>query len=254
MVATNVSAAQVELALQEKATWAPTVEIVAGVHSGSIDDDGSLSFRKPFSNQSVLVGVEKAGTGFYVQAENFTPSENEARETDFYVGFYTEFHSVKVDVGGAYYWTRETGELDFHAAYAKIDLPSPFWQIVPFMKAEYRFAKKVAEEGIDDNDNVFETKTSMDGFIYQGGLRRDFQLHKRVNLTAEVSVGGNTGIYGMPAENLAFAREKLEISISLAEWLKLKVSALTQQNLGLRDGIAADTDKLFVGTSIVVMF
>ena len=167
--------------------------------------------------------------------------KEESEETDFYAGFYTEVAGVKLDAGYAYYWVRESGELDYHAVYAAIDFPAIFWQIVPFVKAEYDFAKGSSE-------------ISMDGLLYYGGLKREFQLHERVSLLTEISVGGNTGIYGVSAENLAFAREKVEVSFSLTEALKLKVSALTQQNLGKSEGIAAKTDKLFAGAAIVWTF
>jgi hypothetical protein len=82
------------------------------------------------------------------------------------------------------------------------------------------------------------------------GLKREFQIHDKVQLTAEVSLGGNTGIYGMSAENLSFAREKVEMKISLLEKLNLKLAAMTQQNLGKDKGIATDTDKVFVMAGI----
>ena len=50
----------------------------------------------------------------------------------------------------------------------------------------------------------------------------------------------------MKAENLSFTREKLEGTVSFTEYFKFIVAALTQQNLGERDGIAADTDKVFI--------
>ena len=75
-----------------------------------------------------------------------------------------------------------------------------------------------------------------------------------MNITTEVSAGGNTGIYGMSAENLSFVREKLDITVSLLEQLKINLSGLTQQNLGKKDGIAADTEKIFVSATMVLSF
>jgi hypothetical protein len=228
-------------------SWKPTAELSVGIHNGMVDDYlGAASFNKPFVRESVTVGAEKGETGFYIQGENFSTSEKEPRNTWFYGGGYTKIFGVKVDAGYAFYQTREKGETDYHGIYTEVTFPEIFWQVVPFVKAEYRFAEKFT-----DADGA---KTFMDGFLYIGGLKREFQLHERVNLEAEVSVGGNTGIYGMPAENLSFTREKITLVISLTEQLKLKASALTQQNLGLRDGIAADTDRLFVSAAIVWAF
>lgn len=232
------------MAGEKEEGWKPTAEVAVGVHSKYLNEaSGALSYDKTMSNQSVMVGLDKNGTGFYVQAENFAPLEKEEKkETDFYVGFYTEAVGMKFDAGYVHYWVRESGELNYHAVYAAIDFPAVGWQIVPFVKAEYNFAAKGSSE------------VSTDGFLYYGGLKREFQIHERVSLLAEISIGGNTGIYGLPAENLAFAREKVEVSFSLTERWSLKVSALTQQNLGKRDGIAADTDKPFVSAAIVWTF
>jgi hypothetical protein len=233
---------------EEKAEiWKPTGEVSVGVHNGMVDDYlGAVTFRKTLIRESATIGMEKGETGFYIQGENFSTSEKEPRNTWFYGGGYTKIFGVKVDAGYAFYQTREKGETDYHGIYTEVTFPEIFWQVVPFVKAEYRFAEKFT-----DADGA---KTFMDGFLYIGGLKREFQLHERVNLEAEVSVGGNTGIYGMPAENLSFTREKITLVISLTEQLKLKASALTQQNLGLRDGIAADTDRLFVSAAIVWAF
>lgn len=221
--------------------WKPTAEVAVGIHSGQVGGAGGLFYDKTVSNQAVTFGLDKSGTGFYIQAENFAPMEKEAKkETDFYLGFYTEAAGMKFDVGYAHYWIRETGELNWHAAYATVDFPTIGWQIIPFVKAEYDFA--------------INSAVSMDGFMYRGGLKREFKIHERVNLLVEISVGGNTGIYGMPAENLAFAREKVEVCFSLTEQWKFKVSALTQQNLGKREGIAADTDRLFASAVVVWTF
>lgn len=230
------------LAGEKEEGWKPTAEVSVGIHSGQVGGSGALFYDKAVSNQVVTLGLDKSGTGFYLQAENFAPLEKEeSRETDFYLGFYTEVAGMKFDVGYARYWVRETDELDYHAVYAAIDFPEIGWKIIPFVKAEYDFTAKNFPE-------------SMDGFMYRGGLKREFQLHERVSLLAEVSIGGNTGIYGLPAENLAFAREKVEVSFSLAERWKLKIAGLTQQNLGKRYGIAADTDRLFVSAAVVWTF
>lgn len=243
-----VFSASFVFAAEEKSEgWTPTAEISAAVHNRYVDEySGALYFNKAMSSQSVMIGLDKDGTGIYIQADNFIPTEEETAETDFYAGVYTEVAGVKVDIGYGRYWIREEGEIDYNGVYAEITFPAPFLGITPFIKGEYRFAEKIeAEDG---------EKISMDGFVYYGGLRREFQIHERVNLIAEVSVGGNTGIYDMPAENLSFAREKIEIEISLVEWLKLKASALTQQNLGKEQGIAADTEKFFVSGGIALTF
>lgn len=252
MVAVMVFSVGIVLAGEKEESWKPTAEVSVGIHSKYLNEaSGALSYDKAMSNQSVMVGLDKNGTGFYIQAENFVPFEKEDfKETDFYLGFYTEMVGMKFDVGYAHYWVRESGELDYHAVYAAVDFPEIGWQIIPFVKAEYDFAKRLSEE--DENGNISET--SMNGLMYYGGLKREFQIHERVSLVAEVGVGGNTGVYGLPAENLAYAREKMEVSFSLADQWKLKVSALTQQNLGEKNGIATDTDKLFVSAVIVWTF
>jgi len=239
------------LAGEKEEGWKPTAEVAVGIHSKYLDESsGALFYDKAMSNQSVMVGLDKNGTGLYFQAENFAPfDKEESRETNFYVGFYTEVAGMKFDAGYARYWVRETEALDYNAIYASVDFPEVGWKIVPFVKAEYDFAGKLHES--EANEKI---SPSMNGFMYRGGLKREFQLHERVSLLAEVSVGGNTGIYGLPAENLAFAREKVEVSFSLTEQLKLKISGLTQQNLGKRDGIAADTDRLFASAVIVWTF
>jgi hypothetical protein len=231
--------------------WKPTAEVSVGIHNEYLNEaSGALSYDKAMSNQSVMVGLDKNGTGFYLQAENFAPLEKEeSMETDFYIGFYTEVAGMKFDTGYARYWVRETEALDYDAIYASVEFPQIGWQIVPFVKAEYDFAGKEHETEATEKVSV-----SKDGFMYRGGLKREFQLHERVSLLAEFSVGGNTGIYGLPAENLAFAREKVEVSFSLAERWKLKVAGLTQQNLGKREGIAVDTDRLFASAVIVWTF
>lgn len=243
-----ISASAVHAGAAEKEEgWTPTAEITVAVHNAYVDDySGILSYRKTLFSQSAMLGLDKSGTGFYVQADNYSPSERETRETDFYVGFYTEAFGTKIDAGYGRYWIREAGETDFNGIYVEMTFPSTIWKIIPFVKAEYRFAEKMElEDG---------SKVSVDGLVYQVGIKREFQIHERINLTAEVSAGGNTGIYGMPAENLSFSRERLEISISIAPWMKIKGAATTQQNLGLREGIAADTDKLFVSGAAVFTF
>lgn len=229
--------------------WVPTTEISSVVYNGYIDEySGAKTYEKTLFTQSVMVGLDKDGTGIYVQAENFSPLEkDEMEETDFYAGIYTEIYGVKFDIGYGRYWIREAGEIDFNGVYAEITFPAPFLGIVPFVKAEYRFAEKVKAE---DGEEI-----SLNGFVYYGGFQREFQIHERVSLTAEVSVGGHDGIYNMPVENLAFAREKLELKISLTDWLSLKGSALTQQNIGDKYGIATDVEKkVFVSGAIVLTF
>jgi len=236
----------IAVAAEKEAGWKPTAEVAVGIHAGHVGGTGKISYTETMSTQTITVSAEKNGTGLYVQAENFAPFEKEAKETDFYAGFYTEVKGMKIDIGYGRYWVREIGELDYNALYAAVDLPKIFWQIVPFVKAEYDFAQKTVNEN--------GTETSMDGFYYSGGFKREFKIHERVSLNAEVSVGGNTGIYNMPAENLAFAREKVGIEISLAEQWKLKVSVLTQQNLGRAGGIAEGTDKVYPTAAVVWTF
>ena len=92
----------------------------------------------------------------------------------------------------------------------------------------------------------------MNGFMYYGGIKHEFKPHEKVSIIAEVGAGGNTGVYGMQAENMSFSREKLELTISITDWLKLKGSIATQQNLGLQNGIAADTDKVFASGAVAI--
>lgn len=236
---------KIAAATEEEAKWTPTAEASVAWHSAYINEaSGGMLYRKAVSTQSAMVGIDRDGVvGFYVQGENFIPfDDRENEETDFYVGFYAEIADMKFDVGYARYWVRESGELDFNAVYAAVDFPAAVWGIVPFVKMEYDFAKKT-EEG-----------ENMNGFMYFAGVKREFSLHERVKILAEVGVGGNTGLYGMPVENLAYAREKVEVSISILEWLKLKGTAMTQQNLSHQEGIAEDTSRLFVSTAIVATF
>lgn len=234
-------------AAEKKEGWKPFAEISISASNKVVDEYlGAILLNEKSLTESVSIGIEKNKKGFYLWVDNFVPSHGEDRETDIYLGAYAEFSGFKVDVGYGRYWTREVAAIDLNGVYAEITLPAPIWQIIPFVKMEYRFAEKVElEDG---------SKISIDGFVYYGGFQREFKLHERVNIMAEVSVGGNTGIYGMPAENLNFAREKLEATIYITEWLKIKASAMTQQNLGHRDGIAADTDKLFLSAGIVAGF
>lgn len=221
--------------------WKPTAEFTFDVHNAYIDESsGNALFRKTVLMQSAIIGVEKKATGFYVQAENFTPSEQESRETDFYAGFYTEAAGIKIDAGYAYYWAREDSAINFHAVYGTVVFPPCVWQISPFLNAEYRFADKK------------DTGENLSGFLYYGGIRREFKIYERVNLLTEISLGGNTGIYGMAAANLSFAREKIEFNIVIMDQLKLKFGAMTQQNLGKEEGIASDTDRLFVTAAISI--
>lgn len=226
--------------------WKPFAEISATAHSSYLDDySGSRYYEKFTFVQSTIVGLDKNDAmGIYVQSENFFPfGKNEYEETDLYIAFYAKFYGVKIDTGFGRYWIWKNGECDYNGIFAEVTFPSPFFKIVPFVKGEYRFADK---KGEDEDGNEF----SQNGFLYMGGLKREFQLHERVNLTAKISFGGHTGIYGMPAENLSFAREELELEILVTEWLKIKGSAATQQNLGRRDGIAANTNILFVSGGI----
>ncbi|MBU2028310.1 hypothetical protein KJ761_00245 [Patescibacteria group bacterium] len=241
-VAMTIFSAGFVSAGEKEGGWTPTAEVAIGIHSRQVDGSGALFYDRAVSNQAVTLGLDKKGTGLYIQAENFAPLEKEEnREIDFYVGFYTEIVGMKFDAGYGHFWVRESGELDYHAAYLGIDFPEIGWQIVPFVKTEYDFAKGSPE-------------VSMDGFMYYGGFKREFQIHERVGLVAELGIGGNTGVYGMPAENLAYAREKVEISIFLAKQWKLKLTGLTQQNLGQTEGIAADTDRLFASAVIIWTF
>ena len=258
----NETAAAAEKATEEEvATWKPTGEVSAVVRNQYVGPySGAKTYQKTLFSQSVVAGLSKGENGFYIQAENFVPTEGETKETDFYVGFYTEFKGVKFDVGYGRYWIWEKGAVDYNGLYAEITFPSPVWHIVPFFKAEYCFAKRIENE---DGEGI-----SQNGFLYYVGLKREFKFYEdKISVTAEIGVGGHTGIYGMPAENLSFAREKLELKIFLREWLifvktqpegsvkaYLKGSILTQQNLGLREGIAADTEKLFVSGGIAVEY
>lgn len=235
-------------AAEIKDSWKPFAEISISASNKVVDEYlGGIILNEKSLTESISVGMEKNKKGFYLWVDNFFPSHGESRETDIYLGAYAEFSGFKIDVGYGRYWVREVAAIDFNGVYAEITLPAPIWQITPFAKMEYRFGEKVElEDG---------SKVSLDGFVYYGGLKREFEvIPKWVNLNAEVSVGGNTGIYGMPAENLSFAREKLEATISITEWLKIKGSAMTQQNLGHKEGIAADTDKLFLSAGIVAGF
>ena len=241
--------------------WKPGAEFTLGAHSGYVEEiSGTVLFSKPVFIQTATLYAEKKGSGFYVMAANFSPSEQESRETDFYAGFYTELANVKIDAGYAYYWWREDLAIDFQGAYALLVFPSLIWQIFPFANAEYRFAEKKV---VDLYPDAYHKRVkrecefaddNLSGFIYHGGLKREFKVNERLNITTEVSAGGNTGIYGMSAENLSFVREKLDITVSLLEQLKINLSGLTQQNLGKKDGIAADTEKIFVSATMVLSF
>lgn len=220
--------------------WTPIVEIAVTANNALLGGTSGMAFyKKSLSTQSLTVGMDKSGTGLYIQALNYSPSKQEGKETDFSLGFYTEVAGVKIDAGYGFWWIREKGTVDYHAIYIGIDFPAPFLGIVPFVKAEYDFAKK--ENGVD-----------MNGFMYYGGLKHEFKPHEKVSIIAEVGAGGNTGVYGMQAENMSFSREKLELTISITDWLKLKGSIATQQNLGLQNGIADDTDKVFTSGAITI--
>ena len=241
--------------------WKPGVELTLGVHSGYVEEiSGTVLLNKPVFIQTATLYAEKKSTGFYVMAANFSPSEQESRETDFYAGFYTELAGVKIDAGYAYYWWREDMAIDFQGAYALFVFPQFIWQIHPFLNAEYRFAeKKVVDLYPDTYHRRVERECefaneNLSGFLYHGGLKREFKVNERLNITTEVSAGGNTGIYGMSAENLSFVREKLDVTVSLLEQLKINFSGMTQQNIGKEEGIAADTEKIFVSATIVLSF
>lgn len=229
--------------------WKFNGEVGVGIHNRYVDENtGELWYDKPVSTQSATIGVEKGETGFYIQAENFSPfRKKESKETDFYLGFYTEAKGIKFDAGIARYQVREKGEIDYSAVYGEVEFPEVGLGIIPFLNAEYRFAdKKLQWE--DEDGNVFST--SMSGFVYYGGFKREFKVAKMVSLNAEVGAGGNTGIYEGQAENLAYVREKVEVSIEMIKNLNLKIAGMTQQNLGRKQGIASRTDKPFFGLSL----
>jgi hypothetical protein len=246
---------------QKMEDWKPGVEVTIGAHSGYVEEiSGTVLFSKPVFIQTAILYAEKKNNGFYIMAANFSPSEQESRETDFYAGFYTKLAGVKIDAGYAYYWWREDLAIDFQGAYALFVFPPFIWQISPFVNAEYRFAEKKITDLYSDpyhrrlkREYKFADE-NLSGFLYHGGLKREFKFNKRLNITAEVSAGGNTGIYGMEAENLSFVREKLAVTVSLLEQMKLIFCGLTQQNLGNKDGIAADTDKIFISATIALFF
>jgi hypothetical protein len=234
---------------EETKGWKPFGEANIKMHNKYIDEvTGSISYDNPVSTQSVMGGAEKDEIGLYVQAENFSPLEKqESKETDFYLGLYAEAYGMKFDASYAYYLVREKGEPDYHAFYGSVDSPEICWGIILFAKAEYRFATR--KEWVEDEEGN-EHPVSLDGFAYYGGFKREFKVTEKVSLNAEVGVGGNTGIYGGQAENLAYAREKVEISIEMIENLNLKIAGMTQQNLGRKDGIASRTDKPFLSLSL----
>lgn len=238
---------------EEEMKWRVIGDASIGIHNKYVDEaTGSLSYDDPVSTQSATIGVEKGDVGLYLQAENFSPLEKqESKETDLYLGLYTEVYGMKFDAGYAHYWVREKGEPDYHAFYGSVDFPEVCWGIVPFLKAEYRFATQ--KEWVEDEEGN-EYSNSLDGFAYYGGFKREFKVTEKVSLNVEVGVGGNTGIYDYKAENLAYAREKVEVSIEMIENLNLKIAGMTQQNLGRKDGIASRTDKPFVGLSVVWSF
>jgi len=220
--------------------WKPTAEASVTFNSSNVGGSGAILHEKPFVSQPIMVGMDKNGkSGVYVKAENFSTSEREPRETDFYAGAYAKFGGMNIDLGVAEYWMREKDINDCYAIYVSTDFPALFLGVIPFINMEYDFSEKV--EG-----------KSMDGLFYRGGLKREFKLHERVSLAAEISLGGNTGVYGLPAENLAFARESVGINISLTNWLKINGSVMTQQILGLQDGIAKNTDRPFVSGAVVI--
>jgi hypothetical protein len=227
---------------KEKDGWKVSGEVSVGIHSKYVDEiSGELSYGRPVSTQSAMIGVEKDATGFYLKAENFIPFEKkEAKESDFYLGFYTEAKGMKFDFGYAHYWVRKDGESDCHAVYGVVDFPQIGWRVVPFAKAEYRIASEKRGEG---------------GFVYRGGLKREFPIHKKVSLTAEMSMGGNSGIHGYKVDNISFGRAKAEASVEISEQLKFKIYAFAQRNLGSDGGIASGTNgKAFLGMIISYFF
>jgi len=245
---------------EEQEGWKPYVEVSAEFRNLHADDySGEMLYKSPLLTQTATVGMEytkKVGkdaynkAGFYIRADNFIPSGGENHETDPYFGVNAEIKDWKFDIGYGRYLNWEHESVDFNGLFFEITAPALIWDITPFIKGEYRFSERIKNE---EDEGI-----SQNGFLYYVGLKREFELHKRISLVLEVGFGGHTGIYGMPAENISFAREKLEIKISLVEWMKaeakFKASVMTQQNLGLRDGIAADTEKLFVSGGIAVEY
>ncbi|MFA5777718.1 MAG: hypothetical protein WC906_04730 [Parcubacteria group bacterium] len=237
---------------KSKVSWRVIGDASVSIHNKYADEiTGEMYYDNPISTQSATVGVEKENTGLYIKAENYAPLRHEPKETDVYFGFYTEACGMEFDVGFAHYWMREKGEIDYNAIYGEVNFPEVIWGIVPFLKAEYRFATQ--KEWVEDEEGN-EYSNSLDGFAYYGGFKREFKVTEKVSLNVEVGAGGNTGIYGGQAENLAYAREKVEVSVELIENLNLKIAGMTQQNLGRKDGISSRTDKPFVGASIVWNF
>lgn len=232
---------------KEKDGWKFNSEANVGMHNRYVDEDtGELWFSKPVSIQSAMIGFEKAETGFYFQVENFAPFEKqESKETDFYLGFYTEAWGMKFDGGYGHYWTRERGEADWHSFYGSVDFPLLRWGIIPFAKAEYRLATQ--KEWVED-DNGGEYPISLNGFLYQVGLKREFKLTEKVSVVARLTSGGNTGALGYETSNLAYVGGKVEGVIDVGNNLKLKPAVYYQKNLGSDGNIASEADgKLFAG-------
>lgn len=248
-------------AQQKTGEWKPGMEMTLGAHNGYVEEiSGAALFSKPVFIQTATLYAEKKGSGFYLMAVNFSPEKQESEETDFYAGFYAVLAGVQIDAGYAYYWWREDPAIDFQGVYGLFVLPKFVWEIYPFVNAEYRFAeKKVTDLYPDISHRRLERKCEfadedLGGFLYQGGIKRNFKLNERFSVMAEVSLGGNTGLYGLPAENLGFVREKVDMVISPFKPLTINLSGLTQQNLGKEEGIAADTEKIFISATMVWSF
>lgn len=248
-------------AQQKTGEWKPGLEMTLGVHDGYVEEiSGAALFSKPVCIQTATLYAEKKGSGFYAMAVNFSPEKQESEETDFYAGFYTDLPGVQIDAGYAYYWWREDLAIDFQGVYGLFVLPKFVWEIYPFVNAEYRFAeKKVTDLYPDISHRRLKRQCEfsdedLGGFLYQAGFKKNFTINKRFSIMTEVSLGGNTGLYGLSAENLGFIREKLDIVISPFKPLTINISGMTQQNLGKEEGIAADTEKMFVSATMVWSF
>ena len=235
---------------ENKDSWKFFGEASVGMHNKYVDDDtGELWYDKSISTQSAMIGFEKAGTGFYFQADNFVPFEKqESKETDIYLGFYTEAWGMKFDGGLGHYWTREKGEADWHSLYGSVDFPSLGWGIVPFTKAEYRLATR--KEWVED-ENGNENPVSLNGFFYQVGLKREFKLTEKVSIVAKLTSGGNTGALGYETSNLAYIGGKVEGVIDVGNNFKLKPTVYYQKNLGGEGSVAAEAnEKIFLGLAL----
>ena len=248
LVAAMVSSASIGYAEEEKEKTLE-VEVAAGVASGYIDlVAGQLWYDKPVSIQHITL---LSKLGLYAHVANYSPFTSEMKETDMYLGYYKEFWGMSIETGYAYYMVHKAGELSYHALYAEMELPKIWWQITSFVRGEYRIATGKAVQ-TDEDGNI--QRTSQDGFLYFGGLKREFKLSDSFSLEIKGTLGGNTGLYGMPAENLAFLREQITLSYALDKHWSVKGWGMTQQNLGRDEGIATGTQKGFYGMSLVWTF